>query len=72
MEGKRYGKWAGLWLTVEEAVEEMLHVTGDGEQPVTLDGISEGDVLHDKLHQECTFEVFLYDHVRDMVFLTEV
>ncbi len=72
MEGKRYGKWTGLWLTAEEAATEMLHVTDSGEQPITKDGVREGDILHDKMTQSCVFEVFLYDHVRDRVFLTEV
>ena len=72
MYGSRYGRWAGLWLTTEEAATEMLHVTVEGEQAVTVDGIAEGHILQDKMNQALTFEVFLFDHVRDMVFLTEI
>ena len=72
VEGCRYGKWVGLWLSTEEAEEDMLHVTSDGEQPVLADSVSEGDILQDKTNHACVFEVFLYDHVRDLIFLTEV
>lgn len=72
MEGCRYGRWVGLWLTTEEACVDMLHVTPEGDVPVLADRVSEGDILHDKQHSNCVFEVLLYDHVRDMVFLTEI
>ena len=72
MYGSRYGRWAGLWLTTEEAVDAMHHITENGEQPVTVDGIAEGHILQDKMNQALTFEVFLFDHIRDMVFLTEI
>jgi hypothetical protein len=50
----------------------MVHVTEDGERPVTVEGVSEGDILRDSANPAGTFEVLLYDHVRDMVFLTEI
>lgn len=72
MQGNRYGRWVGLWLTTEEAASDMVHITEAGEVPVTVEGVSEGHILQDKMNQGCVFEVFLYDHVRDMVFLTEI
>ncbi len=72
MEGARYGKWCGLWITAEEAAETMLQVTEDGAKPVMAKSVSEGDVLQGKMNPSLVFEVFLYDHVRDTVFLTEV
>jgi hypothetical protein len=50
----------------------MVHITEDGEHPVTSLGVSEGHILRDSANPAGIFEVLLYDHVRDLVFLTEI
>jgi hypothetical protein len=72
VESARYGRWAGLWLTTEEAAADMVQITEDGEQPVTMESVSEGHILRDSANPAGVFEVLLYDHVRDLVFLTEI